>query len=158
MEFVATSWYILTQLKLDQTIRNLISGDLEIPLMVIQLGVTRLKMTRLVHLLDLSVGRGEKGWLDLVCVKHLQMIWLIVVLLIPFSRMVSMVLVPWSSNINRVTFQKFDIRHKLFQISTLNVQQWQQWPNGQHFKLQLRQSKKRREVSRISNKFENKVS
>ena len=56
---------------LDQTIRNLISGDLEIPLMVMQLGVTGLKMTRLVCLLDLSVGRDEEGWLDLVCVKHL---------------------------------------------------------------------------------------
>ena len=56
---------------LDQTIRNLISGDLEIPLMVMQLGVTGLKMTRLVCLLDLSVERDEEGWLDLVCVKHL---------------------------------------------------------------------------------------
>ena len=56
---------------LDQTIRNLISGDLEIPLMVMQLGVTGLKITRLVCLLDLSVGRDEEGWLDLVCVKHL---------------------------------------------------------------------------------------
>ena len=56
---------------LDQTIRNLISGDLGILLVVMQLGVTGLKMTRLVCLLDLSVERDEEGWLDLVCVKHL---------------------------------------------------------------------------------------
>ena len=38
---------------LDQTVRNLICGDLEIALVVIRL------------------GRGEERWCDLVCVKRL---------------------------------------------------------------------------------------
>ena len=36
---------------------NLTSGDLEIPLVVIRLGVTGLKKTRVVYLLDLFEGR-----------------------------------------------------------------------------------------------------
>ena len=35
---------------------------------MIQLGVTRLKKTRVMYLLDLFNGRGEKGQCDLVCV------------------------------------------------------------------------------------------
>ena len=45
-------------MRLDQTIGNLTSGDLEIPLVVIQLGVTGLKKTRVEYLLDLFEGRG----------------------------------------------------------------------------------------------------
>ena len=51
--------------------RNLTSGDLLILLVVIQLGVTLLKKTRFVYLLDLLEGRGEKGQCDSVCLKCL---------------------------------------------------------------------------------------
>ena len=61
-------------MKLDQTIRNLTSGDLWFPLVVIQLGVTRLKKTRVEYLLDMFEGRGEKEQRDLVYVERLQMI------------------------------------------------------------------------------------
>ena len=67
MEFVTGGWCTGTQLRLDQTIRNLTYGDAEISLVVIQLGVTRLKKTRLVYLLDLFEGRWEKRWCNLVC-------------------------------------------------------------------------------------------
>ena len=43
MELVATGWCTSKWLRLNETIRNLTSGDLEIALMVIQLGETRLK-------------------------------------------------------------------------------------------------------------------
>ena len=43
------------QLRLDQTI-NLTCGDLEIPFVVIRLGVIGLKKTRLMYLLDLFEG------------------------------------------------------------------------------------------------------
>ena len=45
-----------TWLSLDKTIRNLTSGDLGIPLVVIQLGLTGLKKTRVEYLLDLFEG------------------------------------------------------------------------------------------------------
>ena len=51
----------LMWLRLDQTMRNLTSGDLGILLVVIQLRVTGLKKTKVVYLLDLFEGRGEKG-------------------------------------------------------------------------------------------------
>ena len=44
-----------------QTIRNLTSGDLGIPLVAIRLGVTGLKKTRVVYLLDLFEGRRGEG-------------------------------------------------------------------------------------------------
>ena len=56
---------------LDQTMRNLTSGDLGILLVVIQLRVTGLKKTKVVYLLDLFEGRGEKGQWDFVCLEHL---------------------------------------------------------------------------------------
>ena len=62
-------------------------------LVVIRLGVSGLKKIRLVYLLDLFEGRGEKGQCDLVCVEHLWMIGLIVVILMFYSRVVSVVLV-----------------------------------------------------------------
>ena len=43
MELVATGWCTSKWLRLNETIRNLTSGDLEIALMVIHLGETRLK-------------------------------------------------------------------------------------------------------------------
>ena len=61
----------LMWLRLDQTMRNLTSGDLGILLVVIQLRVTGLKKTKVVYLLDLFEGRGEKGQWDLVCLEHL---------------------------------------------------------------------------------------
>ena len=54
--------------RLHQTIRNLIFGDVEISLVVIQLGVTRLKKTGFVYLLAV-VWRKQEEWVrDLVCV------------------------------------------------------------------------------------------
>ena len=41
--------------------RNLICGDLEIPLVVIQMGVIGLKKTKLVYLLDFFWGKREEG-------------------------------------------------------------------------------------------------
>ena len=52
--------------RLEQAIRNLILDDAEVSLVVIQLGVTRLKKTGFVY--PLFGGKGEKGWCDLVCV------------------------------------------------------------------------------------------
>ena len=81
-------------LRLDQAVRNLTCGNLEIPLVVIRLRVTGLKKTGFVYLLDLFGGRVEEGWCDFVCVERLGlMIGLMLVLLIFFLRMVSMVLV-----------------------------------------------------------------
>ena len=66
MELVAAGCCTTKWLRLDGTIRNLTSGDLVILLVVIRLGVTRLKKTRVVYLLDLFEGKGEKGKCDLV--------------------------------------------------------------------------------------------
>ena len=93
MEFVATSWCTGKWLRLYQTIRHLISGDIGIPPVVIRLGVTRLNKIRIVYLLDLFEGRGEKGQCDLVRVESLWMIGLMVVMLMSYSRVVSVVLV-----------------------------------------------------------------
>ena len=43
MELVATGWCTRKWLSVDQTVRNFTFGDLGILLVVIQLGVTRLK-------------------------------------------------------------------------------------------------------------------
>ena len=51
--------------------RNLTSGDMAIPPVVIRLEVSELKNIRYVYLLDLFEGRGEKGQYDLVFVEHL---------------------------------------------------------------------------------------
>ena len=51
--------------------RNLASGDLGILLVVVQLRVTGLKKIKVLYLLDLFEGRGEKGQWDLVCLEHL---------------------------------------------------------------------------------------
>ena len=65
MELVDAGRFTKKWLRFDQTIRNLPSGDLGIPLVVIQLGVTGSKKTRSCRL-DLFVGMGEKGQCDLV--------------------------------------------------------------------------------------------
>ena len=65
--WTARVWNLLSH-GIDQTIKNLTCGDLEILLVVIRLGVTWLKKTGLVYLLDF-LGRGEEGWWDLVSVK-----------------------------------------------------------------------------------------
>ena len=59
MEFVAAGCCTRKWLSLDQIIRNLTSCNLRIPLAMSRLGVTRLKKTRVVYLLDLFEGRSE---------------------------------------------------------------------------------------------------
>ena len=51
--------------------RNLTSSDFGIPLVVIQLGVTGLKKTKVVYLLDLSEGSEEKEQCNLLCLERL---------------------------------------------------------------------------------------
>ena len=55
-------------MRLHQTIRTFTFGDVEISLMVIQLGVTRLKKTGFVYLLVVVSRKGGEGVCDLVCV------------------------------------------------------------------------------------------
>ena len=71
MEFVAAGWCTVKQLRPDQTIRNLICGDLKIPLVMIRMRISGLKKAKLVYLLGLLGGRMEEGWCDLVCVNGL---------------------------------------------------------------------------------------
>ena len=71
MEFVAVGWCTRKWLRLYQTTRDLTSGDLGIALVVTRLGVTGLKKTRVVYLLDLFEGKGENEQCDLVCVERL---------------------------------------------------------------------------------------
>ena len=61
----------MKQLRLDQAIRNISCGNLEILLVVIGLGVTELKKTGVVNLPGSFRGRGEKWWCDFVCVERL---------------------------------------------------------------------------------------
>ena len=63
--------------------------------MVIRLGLTELQKTRVVYLLDLFEERGENGQCDLVRVEGLTMVRLMMVLLMSYSRAVSVVLVLW---------------------------------------------------------------
>ena len=95
MEFVAAGCCTKGWLRFDQTIRNFTSGDLGIPLVVSRRGVTGLKKTRVVYLLDLLERRGENGQCDLVHAKRLQMIRLMVIMLTSCSHVVSVVLVLW---------------------------------------------------------------
>ena len=75
----------MKQLKLDQAIRNLTFGDLEILLVVIGLAVTGLKKTGVVYILGEREERGEEWWCDFVCVEQLgQMIGLLNVGFIDF--------------------------------------------------------------------------
>ena len=61
--------------------------------MAIRLGVTGLKRIRILYLLDLFEGRGEKGQYDIVCVECLWVIVLMVVMLMSCSHVLSVVLV-----------------------------------------------------------------
>ena len=62
MKFVAAGWCTRKRLRLYQTIKNNTSGDLGFPLVVIRLGVTGLKKTRVVYLLDLfEREEGRRG-------------------------------------------------------------------------------------------------
>ena len=70
-------------------------SNLGILLVVIRLGVTGLKKTKLVYLVDVFEGRWENGQCDLMCVERLWMIGLMVVMLTFYSRVVSVVLVLW---------------------------------------------------------------
>ena len=56
MDFVATGWYTVKKSRVDKTCR-----DLEIPLVLIRMGVTGLKTTELVYLLDLFGGMEKRG-------------------------------------------------------------------------------------------------
>ena len=51
--------------------RNLTSADLGILLVVIQLGITGLKKTKVMYFLDLFEGREKKGQCDSVCLERL---------------------------------------------------------------------------------------
>ena len=66
MEFIAAGWCTRKWLRLDQTIRNLTSGDLGIPPEMMQLEACGLKKTE--YLLDFFEERKEKEQCDLVCV------------------------------------------------------------------------------------------
>ena len=62
MKIVGKGWCTRKWLRLYQTIRNITSGDLGILLVVIRLGVTGLKKTRVVYLLDLlEREEGRRG-------------------------------------------------------------------------------------------------
>ena len=90
VEFVATDWCTRKLLRLHQIIRSPTSGDLGIPLVLIRPEVPGLKKTRLRCTgPDLFEGRGEKGQCDL----RLWMIRVMVVMLIFYSRVVSVILV-----------------------------------------------------------------
>ena len=94
MELVAAGWCTTKWLRFNQTIRNVTSGYLVIPLVVIQLGVSGLRKTRVVYLLDLLERKGEQGQYDLVCGVSLgdcanTNLWM----LMSSSRLVSVVLV-----------------------------------------------------------------
>ena len=54
--------------RLHQTIRNLIFADVEISLVVIEVGVTRLKKTGFLYLLVIVWRKGGEWVCDLVCV------------------------------------------------------------------------------------------
>ena len=94
-ESVAAGLCTRKWLRLDQTMKNLTSDDLGMRLVVIQLGVTWLKKTRVVYLLHLLEGQGDNLQCDLVRVEHLQMIGWMVVMLMAYSRVLSVVLVLW---------------------------------------------------------------
>ena len=59
-DFVVTGYCTEKWLRLDRNIRDLTCGDLEIPLVVVQLGVTRPKRIEFVCLLDLHRGRWRR--------------------------------------------------------------------------------------------------
>ena len=108
-------------------IRNLTSGDMGILLVVILLGVTRLKKIRLVFLLDLFEGWGEKGLCDLVYVESLWMTGLMVVILMFYSRVVSVVLVLSGVSVQTLNFLHSSLsilQQEIFKKIVLIVHTW----------------------------------
>ena len=93
MEFVAKCWCTRKWLRLYQIIRNITSGDVGIWLVVMRLGVTRLRKVRPVYLLDLFERRGENGQCDLGYLERFWMIGLVVAMLLSYLRVVSVFLV-----------------------------------------------------------------
>ena len=71
MGFVVGGCCTREWLMFDQTIRNDTSSDLGIPREVIRLGVTGLKKTSVLYLLDLTEGKGKKGQCNFVHVERL---------------------------------------------------------------------------------------
>ena len=66
MELVASDWCTRKWLRFDQTARNLTSSILQIPLVVIQPGVTGLEKTRSC-ISQTYLREGKKGQCDLMC-------------------------------------------------------------------------------------------
>ena len=83
-EAVVAGWCTVNQLRLDQTIRNLTCGDLEIPLVMIRLEVIGLKKNRFVYLLDLFGGREGEGvvWVTMCGVPLIGLMLVIMVLVL----------------------------------------------------------------------------
>ena len=71
MEFVATGSSTGKWFRSSRSIRDPTCGDLEILLVLIQLGVTGLKKVEFVFFLHLLGGRGKKGRCALVYVERL---------------------------------------------------------------------------------------
>ena len=68
---VATGCFTSMWLRFDQTITNLTSGDLGIPVVVIRLTVSGLAKARVVYLEGLFEGKGSNKQWDLLRVEHL---------------------------------------------------------------------------------------
>ena len=74
---VATGCFTSMWLRFDQTITNLTSGDLGIPVVVIRLTVSGLAKARVVYLVGLFEGKGSNKQWNLLRVEHLQIIGLL---------------------------------------------------------------------------------
>ena len=123
-------------LRLYRTIRSLTSGGIGIPLVVILLGVTGLKKTRVVYLLDLSEGRGENEQCDLMPVECLWMIGLMVVMLMSYSFVLSVVLVPSGVGLHTLNFLYSSlsvVQQEIFKKIVLFVHTWDQRNFHLHF-------------------------
>ena len=75
MEFVATGSSTGKQLRSNRSIRDPTCGDLEILLVLIQLGVTGLKKVEFVFFLQLLRGRGKKGRCALVYLRKVEFVF-----------------------------------------------------------------------------------
>ena len=78
----------MKKFRLNQFVRNLTFEDWEIHLVVIGLGATKLKKTKVMSALGFFWGKGGQWWCDFVCVERLgPTTGLILVILISFPRM-----------------------------------------------------------------------
>ena len=68
---VATGCFTSMWLRFDQSVTNLTSGDLRIPVVVIRLTVSGLEKARVVYLVGLFEGKGPNKQWDLLRVEHL---------------------------------------------------------------------------------------